>query len=566
MVQIDMLPSTLTALLFLAAPAAPCPSAAAQEDGSAEIRRSIFGAPLVVDGVELPEVELERYLALGVGSNQVQVAKFSKIIEFELARRAEAGDDMALYLVTPEEAAEKFAREVEQFKLQYPTLDTDTEIGRSFVHVDLYRAQLENAMLFDKLFFPDDPDQWPELTKTLISMELGEDWIADSRQSYETRKAAQVEHGLPRIPDEDPIAVETQKSVVLEGLRDFYVIESDPSVLPPGVLLDIEGTEVTIDEVFGQIAPYLRSDQVGDAKRWLVLTHLLESYLAGYELPDGTPALIPQAEWRTDFTEEGQSYEQSLTEYDMLALSVLGFPSLPAYAHYRRLSDSYARVLQAETDARAKANGDETDWSGKVVDDATLREALPWINKITGGGKTNAQVILISAFDFPRNAWKEDGWAWAEKRAAEVKALLDGGANWNDTLEHESEFWDPPLPDTGHKPQFGRTLQGKFEPQTRNQLLSLMAESEYRIFLDGSSVADHLVFVQEKGTIDGPLKGVNGYYITHHMGQTPPSSPLNINEPSHRDIALQHYVKAELAKKAHALLTAALAEGRVKGL
>jgi hypothetical protein len=50
------------------------------------------------------------------------------------------------------------------------------------------------------------------------------------------------------------------------------------------------------------------------------------------------------------------------------------------------------------------------------------------------------------------------------------------------------------------------------------------------------------------------------------MGQTPPVSPLNINDPAHRDIALQHYLKDALKTKAHELLAAAQAEGRVQGL
>lgn len=533
-----------------------------------EIDRTLFGAPLVVNGETVPEAELKRYLAMGIGLNQVQVAKFGKIIEIELAMRAEAGEDVSKYEVGVEEADAKFAREVDDFKLRFPTLDVQTEIGRSFLHADLYRAQLENAMLFDKLFFPEDPDDWPELTKQLIIGEYGQDWIDDAKQSYERRKAAAEEHGLDYIPEDDPIFVEALKSVVLEGLRNFYHIESDPTQLEPGVLLSVEGFDVTIDEVFYQIAPYLRRDHVADAKQWVVLTRLLEDYLAGYELPDGGQALITQPEFRENFVEEGKTWDQTLNDYDMLALQVFGFPSLSAYATHERLSRSFSRVLQAETDAAAAAAEGEADWSGKVVTDDVLRESLNRTNKITGAAKATVEVILISAYDFENNHWKEDGWAWAKQHAEEVKRALDEGATWKDTLEHESELWDPPIPDTGHTPQFGRKFKGTFggQPQTRNQLLSLLEESEYRIFLDGSSVTDHVFFEQERGTIEGPLEGVYGYYITRKMGQTPPVTPLNLNEPVHRDIALQHHVRHELNLKAHELLDEAVAEGRVQGL
>ena len=577
--------------------AAASQEAASQQAATPEISTSIFGAPLVVNGETVPEADLKRFLALGAGMNQFQVAKFGQIIQFELEMRAEerlaelvaeasaglgAGEELdeatlaaleqqareeteAKYAVSPEEADKKFAREIEDFKLRFPTLDVDTEIGRSFLHVDLYRDQLVNAMLFDNLFFPEDPDNWPELTKQLIIGEYGQEWVDDAKQSYERRKAAGEEHGLDYIPPDDPIFVEALKSVVLEGLRSFYYIESDPTELEPGVLLSVEGSQVTIDEVFYQIAPYLKRDQVADAKKWAVMTRLLEDWLEGVELPDGSRALIPQSEFRGSFIDDGSTWDETLNQYDMLALQVHGFPSLIAYATHMRLTESFKRALQAETDAAA-AEGE--DWSGKVVTDDVLRQSLARTNKITGAAKSNVEVILASAFDFERNEWKENGWAEAEAKAAEVKKMLDEGAAWKDTLEHESDFWDPPIPETGHVPQYGRNFKGTFggQPQTRNQLLNLLSESEYRIFLDGGAVADHVFFEQARGTIEGPMKGVHGYYITRLMGQTPPVSPLNINEPVHRDIALEHYVRHAMNQKAHELYAAAVEEGRVTGL
>jgi len=174
--------------------------------------------------------------------------------------------------------------------------------------------------------------------------------------------------------------------------------------------------------------------------------------------------------------------------------------------------------------------------------------------------------VRLSAFDFERNEWKANGWEWAEQRAAEVKQMLDQGADWKETLEHESELWDPPIPDIGHTPQYGRTFKGKLGQQTRNQILSLLGESEYRIFLYGKSVTDRLFFDQKRGTIEGPFKGPHGYYITRHMGQTPPVTPLNLNEPVHRNIAVEYYVRAAMNAKAQELYEAAMEEGRIQGL
>jgi hypothetical protein len=513
---------------------------------------SEFGAPLFVNGERIPDLEIKRFLSLGVGINQSNEARFGRIIEIELEMRAAAGEDVSKYTVSREEALKKFGREIDDFKMKFPTLEPDVEIGRAFLHKDLYIEQLMSAMLFDKLFFQENPDDWPDLTRSLIEMEYGAEWVEDARQSYVRRKEAAAVHNLDYIPPDDPIFVDALRSVILIGLNNFYIIETDPDEIQPGVLMSVEGLDVPVDEVFLRIQPYVNPEKIAEAKKWLVMTALLEDYLANFELPEeqgGGQALVPQQEFRTTFVHDGHSWDQELNEYDMVALQVMGFPSVQNYGLYKRLAESFARTVKSETD-----------------DDAILRPSLAHTNQITGAAKVTAEVILISAFDFESNTWKDGGWEWAEQRAGEVKKMLDEGADWKETLEHESELWDPPIPDIGHTPQYGRTFKGKFGQQTRNQILSLLSESEYRIFLNGKAITDRLFFDQKRGTIAGPFKGAHGYYIMRHMGQTPPITPLNLNEPVHRNIAVEYYVRAAMNAKVQELFAEAMEKGTIQGL
>ena len=546
MVILSILASLVLSLPSSSACAIPAASpfqeaAAGDAGGDAGGESPWYGELPLVNGEPISELELERFLSLGVGINQTNEAMFGRIMEIELDMRAEAGEDVSKYSVSDEEVEKRFAREIDDFKLKYPTLDPDTEIGRAFLSVQLYKEQLASAMLFDSLFFQENPDDWPELTVQLITMEYTADWVEDAKQSYERRKAAGIEHGLDYIPPDDPIFVEALRSVILEGLRGFYFIDTDPSVLSPGVLMSVEGLEVPVDEVFLRIQPHLTQEKIDEAKQWLVVTKLLEDYLASFELsPEqgGGPALISQAEFRESFPEDGRTWHQEITQYDMMALQVMGYPSVEAYAHYLRLAESFARTVKLETE-----------------DDETLRASLRDTNRITGAARMDCEVILISAFDFEKSNWKENGWEWAEKRAQEVKESLDEGADWNDTLEHESEFWDPPIPDVGHTPQFGRAFKGKFpQPQTRNQLFNLLGESEFTRLLWGRTVTDQIFYDQKRGTIGGPYRGPHGYYIARVKGTTPPISPLNINEPVHRQIAVEYYVRNALNAKVRELL------------
>ena len=104
------------------------------------------------------------------------------------------------------------------------------------------------------------------------------------------------------------------------------------------------------------------------------------------------------------------------------------------------------------------------------------------------------------------------------------------------------------------------------KPQTRNQLMGYLNESEYRMFLYGPLLTDHIFFEQKMGSIAGPFRGPKGYYISRITGKTPPTRPLDLKEPVHREIVVHYYLKNSMNARAARLLEEGLAAGKVTGV
>jgi hypothetical protein len=487
--------------------------------------------------------DLKRYLALGLGRQQAEAAKVDVIIENELAMRAAAGEDISIYDVPKEKVDATLEKQRVEFLEKYPTLDFPTEVGRAFLSLDLYRDQLAQTLLFDRVFLPDNPDEWPPLTtEAIIQGTGGTAFVEDAKESYEHRHQQQLAQGLDEIPPDDPIFTDYLRSMVLETLLDFSTIVTNPPDLPEGVLYVIDSVPVKIDTIFDQVAPLVTRDQVEDARLFLTLMTLAEIDLAA------SGELLSQFDFEHTW-QPGTPYAAMLKSHDMLARNVLGFPSLWTYEYYLRVQYSLRRRLAAE-----------------LEDKELLGSYIPYLDKIAGAGKVDTEVILAAAYDWPNVRWKPDGWAYAEKRASAIKKMLDEGADWKETLDLHSEFWDPPLPEAGRaKPEFGYNFKGRFGPQTRNQLLGRFEESEFTIFLRQDSVADRVFFDQEVNTVIGPFKGTRGYYISRLQSRTRPSSGLRLNEPKHIEFIVDHHMRRKFAELAHGLLAKAKSEGRLTG-
>lgn len=520
-------------------------SLGASSDAAAQAAAAdpVLGGPLKVDGSEIPPAALKRFLATSVGWKQIDHDKFGIILESELERRQAAGEDVSRFRPTEAEIDAKIEKDRVDFLQKYPTLDFPTEVGRAFLSLELYREQAAQAMLFDRVFTPEDPDLWPPLTREIVMQEGGgSGLIDDAKESYEARKKRALEEGLSEIPPDDPIWVEYLRGIVIESLLKFSTIESNPAKLPPDALVMLDGRPVKTEHVYARIRPHVTPDLAADARKFLVIKHLVEADLAKKGV------LESREEFEKNFQPD-EPFQETLMRYQMLAQSVQGFPSMEAWIDYMRWFRSFKKTIAAD-----------------LEDDAKLMTVLGPCNAITAAAKVNVEVILASAYDDQNVRWKTNGWAYAEQRAKEIRKELDAGADWKATLEAKSEFWDPPMPEIGQKPQFGFNFKGMFGEQTRNQLLTYLHESEYTIFLHASSVTDYVFFKQRPGTIEGPLKGERGYYIARVTGTTPPTKPLNLRDPSHRTLVSDHYTKEKLGAYVHDLLAKAIAERRVEGL
>jgi len=500
--------------------------------------------PLVAAGETIPADEIKRHLCLGVGFAYSDNAKFQVLIDEEIARREAAGEDVSKYVAEEAALEKELAKQRTAFKERYPTLDFELEVGRAFLSYELFRRLARQAIVFKRLFLPENPADWPELTTELIrGFGQGDMFIEDAFESYERRKQRMISEGLEEIPPDDELLTSTYKDLVLTGLSSFAQIETSPSRLPAGALMVVDGTPIQIEAVWSLIAPHVTPMDLAYVRRFLALCRVLEKDLADKGV------LLSQEQFEAAWPEQGMTYRQKLDQHQVVISQVLGMQSIEAYVLYQRLMESLRREL-----------GD------KLADEALLKEYSPITNEVTGAAKRDVEMILCSAWDGDLAAWKPDGWAQARRKARELQLELEGGADWTALRELHSEFWDPPMPEVGNTPMFSRRFKGAFGPQTRNTLMGMVEESEGHEFVFGKTITDMVFYEQQVGSIVGPRMGPKGYYVIRLSGRTPPLKPLDLSIDMHRQLIQSFYLRIQLHQRAHELLRQGVEAGTVLGL
>lgn len=533
--------------------------------------------PLIVNGHRIPTQEIKRMLLFGPGGKILDSMKFQLIMNQELDTLKLQGADLSKYGVSDEEFQAEVDRQRTEFELDYPTLDFGIEVGRAFTHVDLWKHHLRQTMSFDKIFLQDNPDEWPPRTQAAIIDESGglPIFVDDAKEVYQDRVGRMMSEGLSELPPWPPMYLDILRSMVLDSMHKFAYIEYFPSRLEEGAIMSVDGMSVMIDDAWELLGSYVTWKQVQDARHSVATIRAIEDaiealessagdgtsevqYLMDHEEFDAfwveheynrTRTLLAQQE-RNNLSQRGvtdpaeldaavqnfidnyrgeqKSHSRMLFDRQMYALQSMGFPSMWSFSEHKRLTDSYANVISEE-----------------FSDMRRMQSVLARTNLITSAAQAHVDVLLVSAFDYPTFTWKENGWTEAKAEAERLKALLDGGADWAETLELHSDFWDPPQPAKSKaRPMYSLKLKGAWGPQSRNQLLQHVVENEFQIWLYGKAVSDYAFFEQPVGSIAGPFRGPDGYYLTRVVSRAPAGRSLNMAEERHVDLLKEYYLRS----------------------
>jgi hypothetical protein len=464
---------------------------------------------------------------------------------------------------TEEEFEAEYRRTRDEFKKNYPVLNLDAEISRAFRTVGWYRDNLLQTMYFDRVFYPEDPDEWPITTIEAVRADSQDVLLEDAKQSYKMRKEYAAKTGEP-LPKEDGLYTQMMRQIVrdamfatvdwrtaFDGLAGDLVLTADR---------DFDGKPelvVRTEELWNKVKDTVAPTEIEEAKRWYVTSW------ATHDRLEKEGALLDAEGRAKALAELKKQFEGTYFNVDILATQTYFFPSTENYLEFHLMLEALRKRIEPEL---------ATMQDGGLP--PRLAEYLPTANNIMGLGQVDVEIMLISAFDIPNFRWKENGWQWARSKAEEVKALLDANQVeheaqraeraaaqaegreytpakeflepyrfWSQLMDEHSEYWDPPAPEQGRASDVGMKNRGRFGARYRNDLQGYVGETPYTHWVTGASITDHVFSDQALETVDGPFRGPQGWYLTRVQRRTPPSRPLNLSDPKHVDLLRDDYVR-----------------------
>ena len=495
----------------------------------------LFGKPLVIGGEVIPFEVVRHAICLGTaGAIEVELAKLQVYIDEEIKRRREAGAKDEDLSVSEAELASMRKETEDELQREYPGGEMTFEDVMAGMD-DGGRSRLIMNRLFEKLFLPDDPANLPPISvDAIVKSGGGESVIEELKSSY----ALRMQSDPPAKKDAtmrlfDQIMIQT----IIEYQQKMADIVDDPAKLPPGVLMRVNGVEITTDDIWKRIQSNVDSSDVRAAKQWLtnmkLLREALQEALVTVTDPETgeqktTSAWLSDEEAAKAYQDHSGPYQDTMFTIEKVALAIKRFPSVRAYMDYRRVYDSFTRMVKDD-----------------LTEDVLQKQGEFRTSKVIGQVAVDVDVILLSAFDFKAQRWKENGWQDAKNRAIEVTRLISEKKRpWDEIMNEFSEFYDPPLSvSQKNQPNPPKLYdKGRFRNAQRNNFIGEIEESEYSLFLNGGSITDFIFFQQSVGQVAGPMRGPRGYYITLLRRRSEPMQRKNISEADYMTLVEEDYL------------------------
>lgn len=538
-------------------------------------------------GTERVSAEMqELWLVYGPCRQRLEEAKLAHVIERELERRAATRAERRLAeRAGPAPAAEERAallralhaeelgrlrehafdvegevelavqRSLDDFRARAPGLDGEVELRRSFRSPDWFRSQLRWASVFDRVFLPADDEQRPEITVAALRERFGE--------QYETwRKPWKLSDGsidpqyqeMTRQIVRDQLYADEHFTTSLEGPNYEVALAAEPTGGAPRWTLSTQ-------DAWSSVASTVDAAEVELARRYWTTVIATRTELASRGL------VLARDERERAFDELTKQLQEFIPSLEAFAVQQQRFPSPETFIEYYALTCGYQK------EHTRKMAGSTAEKPAPA-----LLEHVARANARHGGVLADAEVLLVSAWDFASARWKPGGFEAARVRAEELLARVRANelawkekrsgaqepvAFWSALLDERSEWWDPPpLPGMPVDPSVRTKNRGRFGALDHAGLLEHLESSRYDLWTSGSELVDAVFLDLEPGasgapsaqgstgasgsirasgssgapsTIGGPYPHRYGYALVRLVRRSAPENPLDPAVARQRD-------------------------------
>lgn len=506
--------------------------APAAHEGDASANRLFLetlaaGKGFSVNGATISQTEMDRALVYIAGRQLIDRKIIMFLCEEELQARMAAGVDPASFKVLGEEVEKKIAETKAQFATEHPDVDFGKNLAAAGFSEDGLREHVATSLVFERLFLPDNPKDWPEITKEIINAKGGGTMM----------ESLLKEPGEGGKPAEIPAILKSSFAQwLLQDLMKAARILYASDGLSPDLVFTLNGRPFRTKEAMERLGKEIRPAQLAQNRLWLALSTAMQQDLTAAK------SWLTAEETQKRWDEMSAPYANSFIPLEAVVLTIKNFPSMEIYRNYFRLLESYRKKITTE------------------INDETLKKHAAFAQDFLGGGSVETHTLLVSAWDFATNSpLSAEAREKARLKAEELKKKLDEGADFEKLLDEHSGYPEKnPNPQAPVKQQWRK---GRFQALSKNELKGMLGESEFESFLKGHSIAD-AIFEPGKQGIIGPFQGPYGSYLVKIVKRTPGAKTMDLANTNQRQLVTDDYLTTRLFAYANEIFGKAKVEAK----
>lgn len=462
---------------------------------------------LKVNGKPMDAKEVMREAVYLTGGKLVEAKVADFFILEELKRQVESGKRTAQeFDISEERVLEELAPMRADFESKNPGVDF-WEVVRSQYGLsrETFLEQRKQTMLFDTLFFPGAPKDWPDITKEAIKAQTNSEQGPKFIEQLEKATEGVDEKGQPKkLPE---FWVNMMRQFVQKGLRSWSDVRYATDGLPADIVLQVNDLQWSTEDAFAFVKKGLYVQDLERAMQEVAVREALRQEL------DKNNALVSDEVFKERYEAYRQPYDSTPFTVEVIATRFKGYPCLEAYRARWRLMTSYQDLIKDEiTTENLQAHADK--FAAFFAD-----------------GQVSIDVIPFQARDPKSGAWRPDGMERAKERCEAAFAAI----------EKKDKSFDDVL--NGHDEYFANDeKRGRLGFLPLNQLKQQLRENEFTQLHEGFSISHHLFFDAEVGTIVGPIAGPDGYFIARINSRTPARRKVDVSSEKERELVREDYV------------------------